>query len=98
MTECYCLQFLDLDWTTFCTTSLAVLEVLDLELVHLVVPAVDLVVPAVDLVAPAVDLVVPAVDLEGVLVVPAVDLEALVEVLVDLIPVMVAAVDMGDMV
>jgi hypothetical protein len=87
MTECYCLQFLDLVWTIFYTTSLVVLAVLDLDL------------EAVDLVVLAVDLVVPAVDGEGVLVVPAVeDGETLVgtlEALVDLIRVMVGTtVDM----
>ena len=91
MNECYCLQFLDSDWTIFCTTSLAVLAILDV-----VLGAVGL-VPKVHGEDPEEVLVVPVVD--GMLLVPAVDGEDMVRLVEVLIRVMVAlAVDMEDMV
>jgi hypothetical protein len=90
MTECCCLQFLDLDWTTFYSASLVVMAVLDVDLGTVVLAVVPAVVPGG--VGDGVgDGVVPAMDLE--------DLEHLVEAGVDLIRVMVAvAVDMEDII
>ena len=70
MIECYCLQFLDLGWTTFYRRSLAV----DLEVG---------VIPAVDLEGVG---VIPALDLEGVGAVLEVDLiRVMVAVAVDMV-------------